>query len=328
MHKRRSILVLLALGFAFVLASSSLCRAQDYPNRPIRIVVPYTAGGTVDILARTLGQILTDTLGWQFVIDNRPGAGGNLGTDLVAKSAPDGYTLLFSTSTPLTTNLALYKSVRYSTERDFDPVILFGDSSVFVVAKPSLPAQNIADVIALAKQNSASVSIGSSGYGTLGHFLAIGLNAKANGKIVHVPYRGGVPAITAVAAGDIPLAIVDSAAALPFVKNGTVRALATSGRNRSPTAPDLMTMAESDMPDLTMVVWIACMAPKGTPPEILRKLYSGMQDALKTAPIRESMGRLGLDTIADVGLEKFADFIRQEIPRWRQIVQESGLQVE
>jgi len=328
MRAQRNIVVLLALGLGLVLASFGIARAEDYPTRPIRIIVPYTAGGTVDILARTLSQKITDTLGWQFVIDNRPGAGGNIGTEVVARSAPDGYTLLFSTSTPLTTNLTLYKSIRYNTEKDLDSLVLLADSSVFVVATPSFPAKTVADVIRIAKEKPNTVSVGSSGFGTLGHFLATRLNKLADGNVAHVPYRGGVPAMTAAAAGDIPLAIVDSTAALPFVKAGTVRGIAVSGRKRMASAPDLPSMPESGFPDLTMEVWVASMAPKGTPPDVMKKLYNAMQDAMKTAPIREAMAKQGLDPIDDMGLEKFGEFISREIPRWRQIVQESGLQVE
>jgi tripartite-type tricarboxylate transporter receptor subunit TctC len=317
-----------AVGLAVVAACCGISQAQDYPTRPIRFIVPYTPGGTVDVIARALAQTMGDTWGQQIIVDNRPGAGGNLGTEAAAKSAPDGYTLLFSTSTPLTTNLALYKSIRYQTERDFDGVTLIGESAVFVVANPKLPVKSIADVIALAKAKPDTLSIGTSGHGTVGHFLTTRLNQIEGVKIAHVPHRGGVPAVTAVLAGDVQLAIVDTTAALPLIREGQVRAIGVSSKKRSSSINTVPSLAESGVPNLEMVVWVAFMAPKGTPQPILAKLNAEVQKNLKDAKFLSLLARLGVEPVENVGLAKFNAFISQEIPRWRQIVKESGMKLQ
>jgi tripartite-type tricarboxylate transporter receptor subunit TctC len=320
---------LLAVGaLAVAAALPGLVQAQDYPNRPIRVVVPYTPGGTVDVIARMLGQNFAEAWGQQAVVDNRPGAGGNLGTEAVAKSAPDGYTLLMSTSTPLTTNLALYKSLRYDTLRDFDAVTMMGESAVFVVGSPRLQATSMAEVIALAKGKPDALSIGTAGHGTLGHFLTTRFNRLDGVKFTHVPYRGGVPAVTAVMADEVPLAIVDTTAALPLIKEGHVRAIAVSSKQRSSSLPNVPTLAESGFPNLSMVVWIAMMSPKGTPQPVLVKLNDGVQANLKTPKFREFLLQLGVEPVDGLGLGKFTAFIVEEIPRWRQIVEESGLETQ
>jgi tripartite-type tricarboxylate transporter receptor subunit TctC len=317
-----------AAGLAVVVACCGYSKAQEYPARPIRFVVPYTPGGTVDVIARALAQTIGDTLGQQIIVDNRPGAGGNLGTEAVAKSAPDGYTLLLSTSTPLTTNLALYKSVRYQTERDLAGITLIGESAVFVVANLKLPVKSITDIIALAKAKPDTLSIGTAGHGTLGHFLTTRLNQIEGVKIAHVPHRGGVPAVTAVLAGDVPLAIVDTTAALPLISDGQVRAIGVSSMKRSSSMDTVPALAESGLSDLTMVVWVAFMAPNGTPQPILGKLNSEVQRNLKEAKFQSLLARLGVEPVENVGLAKFNEFIGQEIPRWRQIVKESGMELQ
>jgi len=302
--------------------------ALDYPTRPVRIIVPYTPAGAVDLLARTLGPRLTEAWGQQIVVDNRPGAGGNLGTEAVAKSPPDGYTLLLSTSTPLTTNVALYKSLRYDPERDLDALTLLAESAVFVVANKDLPVKTIADVIALAKQRSSPLLVGSSGHGTLGHFLTTQISKRAGVDLSHVPYRGGVPAVTAAMTGEVQLAIIDTVAALPFIGDGRVKGIAASGAKRSSGAPDIPTLSESGIPGLAMVVWIAAMAPKGTPQDILEKVNTEIQRSLQNEQFRAGMTRLGLEPVNGMGLRKFADYVREEIPRWRKIVEESGLELQ
>ena len=327
MHHVR-ILAALAVASAVIPSCFGSSNAQEYPTRPIRFVVPYTPGGTVDVIARALAQAMGDALGQQIIVDNRPGAAGNLGTEAVAKSAPDGYTLLLSTNTPLTTNLALYKSVRYQTERDFDGITLIGESAVFVVAGLNLPVKSIADVIALAKAKPDTLSIGTAGHGTLGHFLTTRLNQIEGVKIAHVPHRGGVPAVTAVLAGDVPLAIVDTTAALPLIRDGKVRPIGVSSLKRSSSINTVPALAESGPANLTMVVWVAFMAPKRTPLPILAKLNDEVQRNLKDAKFRSLLARLGVEPVEDIGLAKFNEFIGQEIPRWRQIVKELGMDLQ
>jgi tripartite-type tricarboxylate transporter receptor subunit TctC len=320
--------VAFAVGFAAVLSCFTSARAQDYPTRPIRFVVPYTPGGTVDVIARALSQTMGDAFGQQIIVDNRPGAGGNIGTEAVAKAAPDGYTVLFSTSTPLTTNLALYKSIRYQTEKDLDGITLIGESAVFVVANLKLPVKTIADVVALAKAKPDSLSIGTSGHGTLGHFLTTRLNQIPGVKVAHVPHRGGVPAVTAVLAGDVQLAIVDTTAALPLIRDGKVRPIGVSSKKRSSSMDTVPSLSESGIPNLEIAVWVASMAPKGTPQPILEKLNAEMQRNLKDAKFRGLLARLGVEPVENMGLAKFNAFISEEIPRWRQIVKEANLELQ
>jgi tripartite-type tricarboxylate transporter receptor subunit TctC len=323
-----AVAALLAATFVVALAGAAPSCAQDYPTRPIRIVVPYTPAGAVDLLARTLGPRLTEAWGQQVVVDNRPGAGGNLGTEAVAKSPPDGYTLLLSTGAPLTTNVALYKSLRYDPERDLDAITLLAESAVLVVANKDLPVGTIADVITLARQRPAPLLIGSSGHGTLGHFLTTQIAKRAGTSLSHVPYRGGVPAVTAAMTGEVQLAIVDTVAALPFVGDGRVKGIAVSGSRRASGAPDIPTLSESGVPGLAMVVWIAMMAPKGTPQEIQVKLNAEIQRSLRDEPFRAAMLRLGLEPVTDMALQRLAGYLREEIPRWRGIVEESGLELQ
>ena len=317
----------LTLALALLAPASGWSQAS-YPERPIKIVVPYTPGGTVDVLARALGQKLSDAWGQGVVVENRPGAGGNLGAELVAKAPADGYTLLMSTNTPITTNLALYKSIRYDTIRDFDGVTLFAESAVFMIGQPTSPAKTVTQVIELAKQKPEGLSIGSSGFGTLGHFLATGLSQMTNGKITHVPYRGGVPALTAVVAGDIAYAIVDTGAAAPFLKAGRLLGLAVSGTRHAPGFPDIPPFADTPMPNNSITVWIPAMAPKGTPRPILDKLNNEFQRIMRDPQFKESMLKLGLIPVDELGVGKLDDFVKVEVPRWKKIVDDAGLKIE
>jgi tripartite-type tricarboxylate transporter receptor subunit TctC len=320
-----TIMRIIAGAFVAALAFPGCSDALDYPTRPIRIVVPYTPAGTIDTLARTLAPRLTEAWGQQIVVENRPGAGGNIGTEVVAKSPPDGYTLMLSTSAPLTTNVKLYKSLRYDPERDLDAVTMLGDSSVFVVANNDLPVKTIADVVALAKEK--PLLAGSSGHGTLGHFLTTQINKQAGVNISHVPFRGGIASITAAMTGEIQLAVADPVSALPFINDGRVKGIAVSSAKRSTSAPQIPTLSESGIPGLVMVVWIGCMAPKGTPKEILEKINAELQRSLQDEQFRVILPRLGLDPVPGMGLQKFAGHLHEEIPRWRKIVEESGLEL-
>ena len=317
-----------ALAMALLGPSSGWAQGS-YPDRPIKIVVPYTPGGTVDVLARALGQQLSEAWKQGVVIENKPGAGGNLGTEQVAKSPPDGYTLLMSTNTPLTTNLALYKSsIRYDTLRDFDSVTVFADSGIFMLALPTSPTKTVAQVIELAKQKPDGLTMASSGFGTLGHFIATGLSKVTGGKITHVPHRGGVPALTAVLTGEVNYAVVDTGAAAPFIKDGRLIGLGVSGTRTAPGFPDIPPFSEVAMPNNTITVWVPVMAPKGTPRPILEKLNNEFQRIIKDPKFRQTMLNIGLNPLEDLGAAKMDEFIRAEVPRWKQIVEESGLEIK
>jgi tripartite-type tricarboxylate transporter receptor subunit TctC len=310
-----------------VLAASVSLAAAEYPERPIQIVVPYTPGGTVDLLARALGPKLTEVWKQQIIVDNRPGAGGSVGAEFVAKAAPDGYTLLLSTNSPLTGNLAVYKSLNYDPLRDFEPVIVAGENSLLVVANPKLPAKTTAELIALAKQKPGALAAGTSGNGTTAHLSLAQFNKMAGVELTHVPYRGGVPSLTAAISGEVQVTFSDIVPALPLVKDGRLRAIASSGSRRAGVAPEIPTLAESGLPGFNITTWVGLVAPKGTPREIVTKLNSEINRILKTREFADQIIAIGIDPIGNTPAE-FAEFLRKEVPRWKDIVTEAGVKLE
>jgi len=232
---------------AFLIAASATPSLAEYPDRPIQIIVPYTPGGTVDILARALGARLTAAWGQPVVVLNKPGAGGSIGADAAAKSAPDGYTLFLSTNSPLTTNLALYPSLGYDPVRDFEPVILAGENSLVLAANPKLPVKNVADLIALARSKPGELNAATSGNGSTAHLSLATFNKMAGVSITHVPYRGGAPSLTAALAGEVELVFSDIVPAAPLVQDHRLNGLAMTGLRRAAVAPDIPTLDESGL---------------------------------------------------------------------------------
>ena len=318
-----------ALGISVIALASptSAARAADYPERPVTIVVPYTPGGTVDLLARALGPKLTEIWNQQIVVDNRPGAGGSVGAELVAKAAPDGYTLLLSTNSPLTSNLAVYKSLAYDPLRDFAPVIVAAESKLLLVANPKLPAKSTAELIALAKQQPGKLAAGTSGNGATAHLSLAQFNKLAGVELTHVPYRGGVPSLTAAISGEVQVTFSDIVPALPLVRDGRLRALATTGSSRAGVAPDVPTLAESGVPGFDISAWVGLVAPKGTPADVVRKLNGDINRILKDRQFADQITAMGADPLGNTP-EQFAEFLRKEIPRWKEIVVEAGVKVE
>jgi tripartite-type tricarboxylate transporter receptor subunit TctC len=315
-----------ALALIAVFCSGSLVLA-DYPDRPIRIVVPYTPGGTVDILARLIGPKLTEAWGQPVVIENRPGAGGNIGADLVAKSPSDGYTLFLATNAPLTINVALYKSVKYDPLRDFAPIIVAGENALLLVATPSLPVTSLKDLIALAKAKPGELSAGTSGLGTTAHLSLEQFNKMAGVKITHIPYRGGAPSVTAAVAGEVPLTFTDIVPAIPLVGEGRLRALASTGPRRAGIAPDVQTMAEQGLAGFNIVALVGMAAPAGTPKDIVEKLNREVLKALNEPELRGKLIAMGIDPIGG-SADEAAELLRREVPRWKAIVTEAGISLE
>lgn len=311
---------------ALLLAAPSPARA-DYPDRTIQLVVPYTPGGTVDVLARALGARLTAAWGQPVVIINRPGAGGSVGTDAVAKSAPDGYTLLISTNSPLTTNLALYPSLGYEPLRDFEPVILVGENALVLAANPKLPVKTVGELIDLAKRKPGGLDAATSGNGSTAHLSLAAFNKQAGVSINHVPYRGGVPSLTAAVAGEVQLVFSDISPAVPQIGDNRLKALGVTSLRRARNAPDIPTLDESGLPGFTVTAWVAVVAPKGTPKEIVQKLSVEIGRVLKDPDFVRQLAAMGLDPLGSTP-EEFAAFLGKEIPRWKQIVQDAGVSVE
>jgi tripartite-type tricarboxylate transporter receptor subunit TctC len=309
-----------------MVAGSSPSRAQ-YPDHVIQIVVPYTPGGTVDLLARALAPRFTAAWGQPVVIINRPGAGGSVGAEFVAKSAPDGYTLFISTNSPLTTNLALYPSLGYEPLRDFEPVILAGENSLVLAANPQLQVKTVKELIELAKKKPGELNAATSGNGSTGHLSLATFNKQAGVSIAHVPYRGGVPSLMAAIAGEVQLVFSDVVPAVPQIRDNRLRALGLTGLRRASIAPDIPTLDKSGLPGFSITAWIAVVAPKGTPNDIVQKLNLEIGRALKDPEFAQQISAIGIDPLGSTP-EEFAVFLRKEIPRWKEIVQEAGVKVE
>ena len=313
--------------FAVILLAGATPALAEYPDHPIQIVVPYTPGGTVDLLARALGQKMTAAWGQPVVIVNRPGAGGSLGADVVAKAPADGYTLLLSTNSPLTTNVALYPNLGYDPLRDFDPVILAGENSLILAANPKLPVKNVTDLIALAKSEPGKLNAGTSGNGSTGHLSLATFNKLAGVSITHVPYRGGVPSLMAAISGEVQLVFSDIVPAMPQVSDHRLNALGQTGLRRAHIAPDIPTLNELGLPGFNITAWIGAVAPKGTPKAVVQKLNGEIGRILKDPEFAAKISAIGIDPIGSTP-EEFAVFLRKEIPRWKQIVQDAGVKIE
>jgi len=299
----------------------------EYPDHPIRIVVPYTPGGTVDVLARLLGPRLTEVWGQPVVVENRPGAGGNIGADFVAKSPPDGYTLFLSTNAPLTINVAAYQNIKYDPLRDFTPITVAGENAVLLVANPSLPATSIKELIALAKAKPGELSAGTSGLGTTAHLSLALFNKLAGVEIRHIPYRGGVPSLTAAVANEVPMTFSDIVPSMPLMRDGRLKGLATTGQRRAGIAPDMPTMSEAGLPGFDIVTTIWFVAPGGTPMEIVHRLNREVIRALNDPELRGKLKTLGIDPLGNTP-EEAAEFLRKELPRWKVLVTEAGVKLE
>jgi tripartite-type tricarboxylate transporter receptor subunit TctC len=317
---RRSALVgaLLAAAPAF---------AQSWPSRPIRYVVPFAAGaGVLDIMARIVAQHLTERLGQQVLVDNKPGAGGNVGADIAAKAAPDGYTILMA-NTALTVAPFLYAKMTFDPLVDLVPVTMVNSAPLMLVVNPSLPVTSVAEFLAYAKANPGKLHYGSGGVGTT-PFLATEL-LKSMTKIdaVHVPYRGGAPALADLVAGQIAFMIENVPGTLPLVKEGKLRALAITSRKRSPLVPDLPTMEEAGVAGYEMVGWNGVFVPKGTPDDIMGKLHAALVTVLRSPAVKEQMAGLGAEAIGNPQSE-FAAFVKAESARWGAIIREKGIKPE
>lgn len=314
--------------FAAAAAAPSLNPAlAAYPDRPITIVVPYTPGGTVDLLARLLGREMTQSSGQQVIVDNRPGAGGSVGAEYVAKASNDGYTLLMSTNSPLTTNLALYRSLHYDTLRDFVPIVLTGENGLVVVANPTVPVKSFGDLIALAKKQPGALTAGTSGNGTTAHIALAQINKQAGIQITHVPYNGGVPSLTAVMSGEVQITITDIVPALPLIRDGRLRVLATTSEHRPRVAPDIPTIAESGYPGFNIVAWGGLLAPKGVPADVVQWLNAQINHFLEAPDVRKQIVSIGIDPLGGTS-EAFADLLKTEIPRWKAMVTDAGAKLE
>ena len=304
----------------------STATAEDYPNKPIRFVVPFPPGGSADILARTVGDKLAAALRQPVVVENKPGAGGIVGAETVAKSAPDGYTLLFA-NTNIAINPSLYRSLPYDTEKAFLPVVQLVSVPNLLLVAEDVPVNSVADLIALAKAKPGTLNYASAGNGTFPHLAIELFKLQAGVSLMHVPYKGAAPALNALLAKEVQVLSNDLLNALPLVKAGKIKALAITGNVRSATIPEIPTMAEAGLKNYAAVGWQGVMVPAGTPAAIVARLNSEINKALKDVGLRDRLSAQGLEVVGGTA-QQFAEFVRRDTERWRSAVDASGAKID
>lgn len=301
--------------------------ADPYPSHPVKIVVPFPAGGSNDIIARIVAQKLTDRTGQPFLVENRGGAGGNVGADAVASSDPDGYTLLLTAPPPLTNNIALYKDLKYDPAKAFAPVSLIASVPMVLVVHPSVAAKNVRELVALAKAEPRKLNFGSSGNGTTNHLAGEMLKRMAGIDIVHIPYRGAAPAMKDLIAGHFPIMFDNMPAVLPQVRGKFITAIALAGRSRANALPGVPTVAESGIPGFEASAWFGLVAPATTPAPVLAKLQDEVEAILKMPDVQQRFTELGAEPGTIKG-EAFGKFLAEETTKWTRIIRESGAKLD
>ncbi|HEV7599981.1 MAG TPA: tripartite tricarboxylate transporter substrate binding protein [Bradyrhizobium sp.] len=315
-----------AWGLA-LLASPATAQAA-YPSRTIKMIVPYPAGGTTDFLGRLVAEQLKSGLGATVIVENKPGAGTTLGAEQVARSEPDGYTLLMATSTTLAINKTLYKKLPYDPVKDFTPIALLAGVPFALIINPMLPAETLAEFIAYAKSKPGELAYGSAGNGSPQHLGAEMLRTAAGLDLRHVPYRGSVPAMLDVIAGHIPFMIVDLQPALQQIREGKVRVLGVTTPKRVAAAPDIPTLVEAGLPGFELVAWQGVVAPVGVPREIVDQLAAQITRLVSDPATRDKLTALALDPLTGSTPDSFAAYIKTEVDRWAVVVRNSGAEVE
>ena len=312
---------------AFAFGAPASAQAPAYPTKPVRIVVPFPAGGATDILARAVAQKLTETWGQAFVVDNRPGAGGNIGSELVAKAAPDGYTLEMGTVGTHAINASLYAKMPYDHVKDFAPIILVAGVPNVLVVNPAVPVNSVQELIAYAKANPGKLNFASSGSGTSIHLSGELFKVMAGVQMTHIPYKGSAPALADLLGGQVQLMFDNLPPSLPQIKGGKLRALGVTSAARAPALPDTPTIAESGLPGFDASSWFGLLAPAGTPPAIIAKLNTEIAKWLATPEAKEKLVAIGAN-IAGGTPEDFARHIQAETAKWAKVVKESGAKVD
>jgi tripartite-type tricarboxylate transporter receptor subunit TctC len=308
------------------LCLSAAAQTTDYPQRAVRIVVPFAAGGSTDVVARVLADKLGQEFKQPFVIDNRAGAGGNIGADIVAKAAPDGYTLLMATTGILAINEYLYKNLSYKTH-DFSPVSYTSLISNILVVSPSVPANDVVQLIALAKKNPGGLSFASSGAGSSTHLSGELFKSMTGTNILHVPYRGSAMAITDVIAGQVTMLFDNAPSSIAFVKEGKLKALAVTSKKRLPNLPNVPTLEEAGVPGYESLSWSGIVAPAGTPSAVVLKLNQAIDRILKTEEIKQRFAALGVDPVGGPP-EAFSQQIRTESDKWGKLIRSANIVME
>jgi len=319
--------VLRVIAVAIALATTVQGTAQTFPVKPIRVVVPFPPGGAVDFYARVVQQPLSELLGQTVVIDNKAGASGMVGAEAVAKSAPDGYTLLLGNIASLAINVGIYPRMPYDPLRDFTPIVRTVDVNYALVVNPALPVKTMAELVANAKANPGKLSYGSAGSGSLPQLAMELFKAQTGTDIIHIPYKGGGPMVTDLLGNSVQLVIADQANLMPHVATGKLRALAVASAQRSPNAPDLPTIAESGLPGFNATAWQGLVGPAGMPPDVVKRLNEAVNRVMAMPAVREKLLTGGLDPVGGTPAD-FGRFIESEIGKWTKIAKDVGAKPE
>jgi len=317
--KKRNLLIL----FIFLCLPWSAAQAQGFPNKTVRLIVPFAAGGSTDIIGRLVAQKLTETWGQQVIVDNRPGGSTVIGTDIVAKSVPDGHTLLV-TPAPFTIVPSLLKKLPYDPARDFEPITLINTTPLVVVVNPGVPAKNVRELIALAKSKPGVLNFGSSGSGGSNHLAGELFNAMANVKIVHVPYKGNAPALSDLLGGHVDIVFNGLTSALQFIKSGKLRALAVTSLNRTAALPDLPTLDESGLKGFQAVAWNGLTGPARMPKTAVDRTATGVARIMRSQELADYLKREGSDPVGSTTAE-YTDFLKDETAKWKKIIARAGI---
>jgi tripartite-type tricarboxylate transporter receptor subunit TctC len=308
----------------FLWAVCAAASAQTYPAKSIRLVVGFAPGGASDIIARIVGDSLGRALGQSIIIDNKPGAASSLATEFVAKSAPDGYTILIASQSGMIINPVINRNIGYNTERDFAPITKVTVSPLVVTVNPSLPVHSVRELIAEAKKAPGKLNVASSGNGSLPHLAAALFSAQTGVQMVHVPYKSGGQAVQSVLAGDTQVTFATSPSVLPLVQAGRLRALAVTSRERTPLVQGLPGMKEAGLTDYEVTVWYGFFAPAGTPAEIVKRLFEATHLTLQNPNLKQALARDGTETSGSRSPGDFAEFVREEAKLWTQVIRASG----
>ena len=319
--------VAFALAVAALLWAAQAVPAADYPTRPVTLVLGFAPGGPSDVMARIFGKKLEQVIGQAVVIENRPGAGGNVAAEMVVRAASDGYTLLLGNTGILAANISLFKKINYDPAKDFSPITLVGEQPNVIYVHPSVQAGSLAELITLAKANPGKISYATGGHGTSPHLAGELLKTEAKIEIVHVPYRGTGPALKDVLAGHVQMGISSIAPIGPHLQSGALRPLAVTGLKRTALLPNIPTIAELAIPGFEATAWHGLVAPAGTPKEVIATLHRAMMATLNDPEVRKSLTDLGLDVAGNTP-DELAAYIKSEIPKWAAIVKASGATLE